>query len=198
MKFKIINQHTHLYLGLALIPWILMYGLSSLILNHGPFFNKFFNDGTPQWNIKFEQEYHRPVPENADLQELATEILNEFGLRNSFFVSRPTSDRMSIIVKDFILPIRLTYFIEEDQLLIEERRFQWNTFLVGMHTRGGFQQALFLDKFWAVILDLVCIAFVVWICSGIYIWWKHRQFRFWGAMALVGGFVSFGWFLLVL
>jgi hypothetical protein len=198
MTFKIINQRTHLYLGLALIPWVLMYGISSLLINHGNFFNKFFNDGTPQWSTKFEQEYHRPVPENADLKEVATDILNEFGLRNSFFVSRPRPDRLNIFVKDFYSPTKLTYFTKEGRLLVEERRFQWNTFIVGMHFRGGYQQDLFLDDLWAVLLDLVCIGFVVWISSGIYIWWKLRRLRLWGAVALAGGLVSFGWFLLAL
>ncbi len=67
MTFNVINRRTHLYLGLALIPWVLVYGLSSLMINHSPFFNKLFDDGTPPWNTKFEQEYHRPVPEDADL-----------------------------------------------------------------------------------------------------------------------------------
>ena len=198
MKFKILNRHTHLYLGLVLTPWIVMYGLSSLILNHGSFFNKLFNDGTPQWSTMSEQEYHRPVPDNADLQGIASEILHEFGLRNSFFVSRPTPDRVNIIAKDFISMTRFTYFISEERLLVEKRRFQWNTFLVGMHTRGGFQQDLFLDDLWAVVLDLVCIAFVVWILSGIYTWWKYNRYRFWGSMAIIGGVISFGGLLLAL
>lgn len=67
VTFNVINRRTHLYLGLALIPWVLVYGLSSLMINHSPFFNKLFDDGTPPWNTKFEQEYHRPVPEDADL-----------------------------------------------------------------------------------------------------------------------------------
>jgi hypothetical protein len=198
MKFNIINRRTHLYLGLALIPWVLVYGLSSLVINHGPFFNKIFHNETPMWSTKFEQEYHRPVPENADLREVATEILNEFELRNSFFVSRPTPDRLNIIVKDFISVTRLTYFIEDGRLLVEEQNFQFRTFLIVMHLRGGYEQDNFLDDLWAVILDLVCIAFAIWVFSGIYIWWKLRDLRLWGWVALVGGPLTFGWFLLAL
>lgn len=102
---------------------------------------------------------------------------------------------MNIFVRDFISATRLTYFIEEGRLLAEERRFQWNIFLVWIHIRGGYQQDLFLDDLWAVVLDLVCVAFVVWVASGLYMWWKLRQSRFWGAAALVGGVLCFGWFL---
>lgn len=198
MTFNVINRRTHLYLGMALIPWVLMYGLSSLVINHGPFLNKISKKGMPEWTTKLEQEYHRPVPEDADLQTIAVNILDEFGLRATFFVSRPTPNRMNIHVKDFLAVTRLVYFIEEGRLVIEERPLHWRTFLIGMHLRGGYGQDLFLDDLWAVILDLVCIAFVIWIISGILMWWKFRHLRFWGAVALIGGLASFGWFLLAL
>ena len=195
MTFNIVNRRTHLYLGLALIPWVLMYGVSSFIINHGAYFNKLFDDGTPRWTQVFEQEYHRPVPEDADLREVATEILNEFDLRPSFFVNRRNPDRLNIHVRDLLSIKRLVYFIDEGRLVMEQHRFQWNSFLVGLHVRGGYQQDLFLDDLWAVVLDLVCIAFVLWIATGIYLWWSLPQTRLWGWAALLGGILSFGWFL---
>ena len=198
MKFNIINRRTHLYLGLALIPWVLMYGLSSLIINHGPFFNKLFANETPLWSVKLEQEYHRPVPENADLRKLATEILNEFELGNSFFVSRPVPERININALDFTSPTRLSYFVEEGRLVVEEQNFRFKTLMIMMHLRGGYGQDNFLDDLWAVILDLVCIAFLVWVISGIYIWWKLRDLRIWGLVSIIGGLVTFGWFILAL
>lgn len=198
MTFNIINRRTHLYLGLALLPWVLMYGLSSLIFSHGPSINPLFNDGSPVWTKKFEQEYDRPIPEDADLREVASDILAEFGLRQSFFVTRPNPNRLNIVERGFLSGTRLTYFIDEKRLLAENHRTQLNTLLVGLHLRGGYQQDLFLDDLWAFILDLVCIGFVLWVVSGIYMWWKLRHTRFWGGLALAGGFLCFGWFLLAL
>lgn len=198
MTFNIINRRIHLYLGLALLPWVLMYGLSSLIISHGPQINPLFNDGTPIWKKQFEREYNRPIPQDADLRKVATEILEEFGLRASFFVSHPRPDRINIIVRDLRSATRLTYFIEEERLLAEKQRFRLNNFLVGLHLRGGYQQDLFLDDLWAVILDLVCMSFVIWVVSGIYLWWQIRETRFWGVTALAGGFISFGFLLFVL
>jgi hypothetical protein len=198
LNFNLINRRTHLYLGLALIPWVLMYGLTSLFFNHSPFFKKLFNIGAVQWEVTLEQEYHRPVPKNADLREVATEILDEFGFRNSFFVSRPVSNRININVRDFISGTRLTYYIDDEVLVVEERRNQFNTYMGQLHFRGGYQQDLFLDDLWALILDLVCVALVIWVASGIYMWWKLRKLRIWGAVALVAGLLSFGWLLLAL
>ena len=198
MNFNTFNRRTHLYLGMALFPWVLMYGLSSLVINHGPFFNKISKEGMPQWTIKTEQPYHRPVPEKADLQMVATEIMDDFGLRASFFVSRPTPERLNIHVRNFLSSTRLIYFIDEERLLVEELPMQWRNFLIGMHLRGGYGQDLFLDDLWAVMLDLVCLAFLIWVISGIIMWWKFHHLRFWGAVALIGGLATFGWFLLAL
>ena len=198
MKFNLVNRRTHLYLGLSLIPWVLMYGLSSFYFNHAPTFNKLFNYGPQSWIVKLEKEYHRPVPENADLREIAGEILDEFGIRKSFFVSLPSAERMNINTSDFLTVKRITYYIEEGRLVLEERLFQLNTLFTSLHFRGGYQQDLFLDDLWAVVLDLVCVAFLVWIVSGIYMLWQIRRLRIWGSVAMVGGVLTFCWFILTL
>jgi len=44
-----IMQWPHLYTGLFLIPWLLVYATSALCLNHGPWINKTFKIGPPTW-----------------------------------------------------------------------------------------------------------------------------------------------------
>ena len=138
------------------------------------------------------------LPENADLREIAGEILDEFGIRKSFFVSLPSAERMNINTSDFLTVKRITYYIEEGRLVLEERLFQLNTLFTSLHFRGGYQQDLFLDDLWAVVLDLVCVAFLVWIVSGIYMLWQIRRLRIWGSVAMVGGVLTFCWFILTL
>ena len=38
MTFSHLNRRVHLYLGLALLPWFFMYGISSLPFAHNQFF----------------------------------------------------------------------------------------------------------------------------------------------------------------
>ena len=38
MTFSHVNRRVHLYLGLFLLPWLFMYGISSLPFAHAPFF----------------------------------------------------------------------------------------------------------------------------------------------------------------
>jgi len=47
-------------------------------------------------------------------------------------------------------------------------------------------------------VDLVCLGFIVWIATGIYMWWQLRRTRSWGFLALGSGVLLFLVFLLAL
>ena len=50
-----LNRRVHLYLGLALLPWFLMYGVSSIPFAHNAFFDQRDRaKGLPQWTLRFE------------------------------------------------------------------------------------------------------------------------------------------------
>ncbi|HEV8379240.1 MAG TPA: hypothetical protein VGP99_10350, partial [Tepidisphaeraceae bacterium] len=58
VSFGKINRRTHLYLGLFLLPWLTMYGVSSAIVIH----QSWFNSGNPlPKELVFEKSYDRPV-----------------------------------------------------------------------------------------------------------------------------------------
>ena len=164
-------------------------------LNHPDWFRQIYNDGVPQWSVIFDREYDLEVPEGADLRGVGTEILKDAGMEGPFGVGRPAPGRITVTRLDFLTPRRLTYFVDEGRLVAEARRFRWDQFLVGMHVRGGFRQDSILSDAWAVIVDLVCVAMLIWIASGIYMWLLIRKARLWGAVALGGGLLSFLFFL---
>jgi hypothetical protein len=64
-----------------------------------------------------------------------------------------------------------------------------------MHARGGFQQTGFLDDAWAVLVDLTCLGILIWILTGLYMWWKAVSIRRSGWIALISGFIFFAVFL---
>jgi hypothetical protein len=80
--------------------------------------------------------------------------------------------------------------------LAEDNRFRWDRFLTGVHARSGFDQESILDDSWAVLVDFVCLGILIWIASGLYMWWQIGHVRSWGALALSGGLISFLVFLL--
>lgn len=198
MTFNHFNRRLHLYLALSLLPWFLMYGLSSIPFSHGALFQELYDDGVPQWTVRFERDYDRPVPEDADLRSVGAAILKDVGLEGAFGVSRPNRRTLRIYLVSFREHTRLTYYVDQKLLKAEDKRFRWDHFFTTLHARGGFQQDSFLNDAWAVLVDLVCIGFLAWIASGIYMWWLLPQTRRWGSLALGGGAVAFLTFLLAL
>ena len=67
-----------------------------------------------------------------------------------------------------------------------------------MHARGGFEQDTLLDDAWGVTVDMVCVAIMLWIATGLYMWWHQPGTRGWGWIALAGGTSMFAIFLMTL
>jgi uncharacterized RDD family membrane protein YckC len=82
--------------------------------------------------------------------------------------------------------------------VVEDRRFAWNEFLTGMHARGGFHQDGFWQDAWAVVVDIVCFAFLVWVATGLIMWWGIPSHRGWGWVAIGGGLLAFAVFMATL
>jgi len=65
MTFSHFNRRLHLYLGLALLPWFFMYGISSVPFAHNQFFER--RDaarGLPLWTLRSEHTVDLAVPED--------------------------------------------------------------------------------------------------------------------------------------
>lgn len=198
MKFTRTVRRLHLYLGLFLLSWFVMYAIGGLVFSHGSYFGKWYQDGKPDWTVRFDRPYDRPVPQDAELRPLAKQILEDAGLKGCFGVHRPNQRQLKVWVFSFLSRTRLTYFVDQKRLLAEDQRFRWDHFFTGMHARGGFQQEWILADAWGVVVDLICTGIVLWVISGVYMWWKVRRLRFWGTIALGGGVLCFVVFLAVL
>ncbi len=195
MSFSHFNRRLHLYLALSLMPWFLMYGLSSIPFSHPKWMDAWFNDGAPMWTTRFDRSYDLAVPANADLKPIGARIVKDSGLEGAFGTYRNNEREVNVYMYSFWKSTRLTYFPRDKRLLAEDMRFRWDRFLTGMHARGGFEQPGTLHKAWAVTVDLVCVGFLVWIASGLIMWWQLRSARGWGWLALGGGTLLFAAFL---
>jgi hypothetical protein len=194
MTFAHFNRRLHLYLGLALLPWFFMYGISSVPFAHNQFFER--RDaarGLPLWTLRSEHTVDLGVPEDpAALRSLGAALLQAAGIEGtSFGAYRQSPTQINVYSYSFWKSTQLKYFVDQKRLRVEDRRFRWDHFLTGMHARGGFEQEGFLQTSWSVVVDLVCLGMIVWIASGLYMWWAVRGHRGWGALAILGGVVSF-------
>ena len=82
MTYSHLNRRLHLYLGLALLPWFFMYGISSVPFAHNQFFER--RDaakGLPLWTLRAERTLDVPVPESAaGLRAFGATLLHEVGI----------------------------------------------------------------------------------------------------------------------
>lgn len=197
MTFAHVTRRTHLYLGLALLPWFLMYGVSSIPFAHSQFFER--RDaakGLPLWTLRATHTVDVPVPESPpELRALGAALLRQADVpAGSFGVYRQSPTQINVYAYSFRRSTQLKYFVDEKRMTVEDRRFRWDHFLTGMHARGGFEQEALLDRSWSVIVDLVCVAIVLWILSGLYMWWGLPGSRTWGWITIAAGSVSFIFF----
>ena len=186
--FDHLNRRTHLYLGLFLLPWLLMYGISSFLISHHAWFR---SEEAPPWQPVFEREYRRAIPDGVDLREVAHEILKDCGLEGAYWVQRPGPDEIRINRFRFRDEIRVVYSIKDQRLRAERQQLRWDQVVLRMHFRGGFQQPSLWDDLWAILVDVACVGILVWVGSGVVMWWRVRRLRLWGAVALGGGTLAF-------
>jgi len=197
MSFSHVNRRLHLYLGLALLPWLFMYGASSIPFAHTPFFEqRDAAKGLPMWTLRSERTLDTAVPDDERaLRAWGASLLADSGIQGtSFGVYRQSPTQVNIYSYSFWQSAQLKYFVDQKKLTVEDRRFRWDQFLTGMHARGGFEQEGFLPTSWSVVVDVVCVAMLVWIASGVYMWWELPGHRRWGALAILSGTVSFLFF----
>ena len=188
ITFDRVNRRIHLYLGLALIPWVMLYGFSSFVISHHAWFR---SETEPPWKLLSEREYRHPIPAQGDLREVAKEILRDNNLEGAFSTQRPNPAELRINRNSFFNLTRLTYLINEHKLRAERRELRWDQVVLRMHFRGGYHHPLFLNLLWAVMVDVTCVAILLWIASGLTMWWRLSRTRVWGAVALGAGALSF-------
>jgi hypothetical protein len=193
MTFDKINRRTHLYLGLFLAPWLLIYGFSSFIIIHPSWFR---TDKRLDREPVFEKPYSRPVTvqgvnNEPELRALAQEILKDCQLEGAFWVDKPNPNTLHIDRFSFKDSISLTYSIKDQKLKAERQRMRWPQVAMRMHFRGGYGQPGLLDKFWGLLVDIACVGILIWVASGLIMWWRLPRLKVWGALSACGGLLMF-------
>jgi hypothetical protein len=199
VTYSHLNRRLHLYLGMALMPWFFMYGISSVPFAHNQFFEqRDAAKGLPLWTLRAERTLDMPVPEDsAGLKAFGATLLDYAGIAGtSFGTYRQSPTQINVYSYSFWKSTQLKYFIDQKRLTVEDRRFRWDHFLTGMHARGGFEQEGFLQRSWSIVVDIVCVSMIAWIASGLYMWWELPGQRRWGWVAILAGTVSFLFFTL--
>jgi hypothetical protein len=181
-------RRTHMYLALFLAPWMIIYALSGLVLNHGQAVRNFYGAKFGQFEKVEERPYTAAFSEGADPRMIGAQVLEHLGLSGSFNVQPGANQQRLVINRGAAFAAhRITYFRTENRLLVEKQAFSAPVFVNRAHFRHGYEQPFLSAKTWGFIVDLAIVGMLFWVLSGIWMWWEIEPARLTGAVfALVG------------
>jgi len=187
-----------MFLALFFFPWIAMYAVSTLAMNHRAVFARHYGEGPVPFEREREIPYDGTFPEHAELRTISRQLLAGVGLDGAHSVSRRDDGTIVVTRNDLLAPRRLTYSSATRTLLVERMQRRPNAMLERFHRRRGYATGYALDTVWAVSVDLAIVAMVFWVASGLWMWWEMGATRRLGAGALAAGVGLFALFLATL
>lgn len=185
-----------MYAALFLVPWVLMYALSTLVMNHhdhgAPFQQPQF---TPERTVAIESSF----PAQATREEMAEQLLEELELPGRHDLGRVRDDGTLVINRHFPTGQRRITFDPKTRLAhIEQTTYDGTKVLSQLHRRRGYASPFLKDDLWGLSVDAFVIALLFWLISGLWMWWELRITRRLGAAALLAGSVAFAIFMVTL
>ena len=194
-RVSLVVRRIHLFTGLFLAPWMVMYALSTMVMTHHDLVNSFYGSRTPALVTERELDYSRSFPADTTRDEIARQILDDLGMAGAHSVSGGRDGRPLVIQRQHALPQRrITYDASKARIAIEREEFRASTFLDRMHRRRGYNHPYAREDTWGFTVDFAVVTMVFWSLSGIWLWWELRSTRFWGALSLAGGATLFAIF----
>jgi hypothetical protein len=196
--FSKLLRRFHLYLALFFTPWLVMYTLSTLVMNHRAYFIEKHGRGPVPMLRERELAYHGSFAPDTPPRDIARQILASVDLDGAHSVNRRPDGAIVINRQDLVAPRRLTYTPAESKLVIEKMEPRANAFLERFHRRRGYATGYWLDTLWAVSVDLVIAAMIFWVVSGLWMWWELKPTRRPGLLSVAGGLALFGFYLVTI
>jgi hypothetical protein len=184
-------RRIHMYFALALAPWVLMYAVSTFVMNH----REWFNDGPPPFEKVEERALSADVTA-LNSKQAAEVLLAELGMEGAHNVPPQQPEGKVVFVRQLVsAPVRVTYDRASRSAVIERQQANAGTVLERLHRRRGWQFPQFKDDAWAFSVDAFVVAMLFWVLSGLWLWWELKVTRSLGALAILGGIAAFGFFL---
>src|SRR5262245_26373024 len=103
-------RRVHMFTGLFLAPWMLMYALSTLVMAHREFLGSFYPTQDPAMITERELDYSRSFPTNAAREDIARQILRDLGLEGAHAVSGGREGKPLAIQRQHALSQRRVVF----------------------------------------------------------------------------------------
>jgi len=181
-----IVRSVHLYTGLFLMPWMLIYAASAFFLNHGPAFRAWFDITPPKLQLVREVDF-APLDSFPKIaKEQAAAMLQHLELEGAHRVLPAQSNARQLE----ILRIRgggnyvVTWHRLDKKIVVQQQQpFSYIRLVNFLHFKAGYGQPYPAHIVWAVVVDVVALSIAFWALSGIYIWARRPKKRLLGAVS---------------
>src|SRR5262245_29012244 len=181
-------RRIHMFTGLFLAPWMVMYALSTLVMAHHESVNSFYASKSPALVKERELDYSRSFPTNPTRDAIAQQILNDLGMEGAYSVSGGRDGRPLVVQRQHAMAQRrLTFDASKSKITIEREEFRTPTILERLHRRRGYNQPYALEDTWGFTVDVAVVTMAFWSLSGIWLAWELRTTRVWGTLSFVVG-----------
>lgn len=186
-------RDTHLYLGLAASPFVVLYAASTLVLNHPGW------AGGPGAPTKREVPVRLVGAETASSLDLGREVLRQAGVSGEIMSvqRRPEQNRLVVPVQRPGEKITVTVDLATGQAVIERTRTGFWSRLTFLHKMPGPHVVDLRGNWlpialWRWLADASVCAVLLLAASGLYLWTGLRAERRTGLIALIAGAAVFG------
>ena len=189
----------HMYLGLFLTPWVLMYALSSLVFNHFATVRSWYGGNVNQLEQADEFAYANAFSEGTTPKDAAKQILVDLDLDGPHFArGNLQGDHLTDMRQKGVGVTRLSYYPGEGKAVIENQVANAANTLTRMHIRHGFEQNYWSAKLWGLGVEVTALSMLLWILSGAWLWWTIKPARMLGGLFALGGLGLFSLLLFTL
>jgi hypothetical protein len=189
----------HLYTGLLLVPWMVVYAVSAFCINHKTWFAGPDKPG-PTFEVVREADFPLDAAFPQEPREQVRAMLAYLDLDGAYRIAGDPQANPLIIYRSCATgQYRVTWHRQPSRLVVE--RYGPTSFYVlvnNFHFQHGYDQEAVAYCAWAVIVDVVTVSTVIWVISGIYLWARRPRKRLLGAACLVAGAVLFVWLAFLL
>lgn len=182
-----------MYLALFLTPWMLMYALSTMAMQHRDLFAE--EGEPPEYVLERTVTYDGEFAPNAAVREMGEQILTHMEMRGLFQAKQLDGGKLEVVRFNPVQNRRFTFDPADKSVVIETSVVRPERALEALHRLRGYQSGFASRTAWAVIVDLVIAAMVFWCLSGLWLWWQLKTTRRPGAICAAAGLLWFTVFM---
>jgi hypothetical protein len=182
----------HIYLGLFISPFILIFSISVLLFNHIGFLNQI----NPVKSLPVIRTKLDSIPYDTTNLLTAKAIIRKLNLKGEIDFISKNNDQISFLVNKPGLKTRVILNTHTDSVVITRqmegsmRAMNYLHIMPGQHNAKIRGNSLFL-KIWRLIADAVVYLLLFLILSGIYLWYLLEIERNKGFYTIILGILFF-------